>query len=81
MTGKLLNQTEAQEFRASIKDPVVRGLCLQGFSQLLTSDERFDGDFDVLFFTKMIYALVSDKEELIEQLSGRGTGDPFMGQD
>ena len=81
MSGNLLNQTEAQKYRQSIDDPVVRGICLQGFSEILMSEEQFDGDFDMLFFTKMIHALVRDKDELIEQLLGRGTGDSFLGQD
>jgi hypothetical protein len=74
---QLLNQDLAQQYRASIKDPIVRGLCTTAFTQLLVTDETFDGDFDVLFYTKMIHELIKDKTTLIKELEGGGTEHVF----
>lgn len=75
---QLINQDLAQQFRASIADPIVRGLCTTAFSQLLLTEEEYDGDFDVLFYTKMIYELVKDKDTLLRELQGGGAEGVFV---
>lgn len=72
-----LNCDEACDFRQTIADPIVRYMCTKAYEKLLMTKEHFDGDFDILFYTKLVYDLVIEKETLIKELSGQYVGGVF----
>lgn len=52
-------------------------MCTKAYEKLLMTKEHFDGDFDILFYTKLVYDLVIEKETLIKELSGQYVGGVF----
>ena len=61
--AKLINQDEAITYRQSIADPIIRGMVTHGHRLALLHGDTMtcDGDFDVLFFTKLLEIFFQDK--------------------
>ncbi len=78
MNERYLNQDEALNYRNSIEDPVIKDFCMQAYGNLVFSNFNCDGQFDVLFYMKLVYELFKNKELVIKQLSGQDTNNVFQ---
>lgn len=75
--GHLVNQKEAMEFVLSIDDGVVGRLVGEAYTTVLHSGIELDGDFDMLFFSKVLAEFLKDREERIRNLQGEFAPNPF----
>ncbi len=77
MNERYLNQDEALNYRNSIEDPVIR-ISVCSIRQFSIFNFNCDGQFDVLFYMKLVYELFKNKELVIKQLSGQDTNNVFQ---
>jgi hypothetical protein len=69
--NQFLNQDQAQEFINSCSDPIVRNFLWEAFATLTfrMAPHGPDGQFDVLFFTRIIATMLNDRDRLRQMLS------------
>lgn len=72
-----LNQEEAKEFMNSCEDPIVREVLWTAYATLgfKMAPNGPDGQFDVLFFTRVLAEMLKDRARLLRVLSGDLTED------
>lgn len=77
--GKLINHQKAKAYLDSISDPIVQALMEHAYSQIfLGTDAEFEGEFDLLFFFKILEALLYDRQRLAKALTGELEGHPLL---
>jgi hypothetical protein len=75
----LTHYKEAQDFLASIPDPIVQSLIQHAHSLLFTeASEYFTTDFDLLLFYKVLAALFRDRKMLAKALTGEMKEHPWV---
>ncbi len=72
-----LNQEEAKQFMNSCEDPIVRDFLWNAYATFLfkMAPNAPDGQFDVLFFTRVLAEMLNDRARLLRVLSGDLTKD------
>lgn len=74
--NQFLNVEKAKEFMNSLTDPVDREVLWRAYSVLTFSMAPHgpDGQFDVLFFTRVLAEVLKDRDDLLRVLSGNLDG-------
>jgi hypothetical protein len=77
--GKLINHHRAKEFLDHLEDPIVRALIEDAYGEIF-SDQigDFEGEFDLLFFYKILAAFLRDREALARALRGELDHHPIV---
>jgi hypothetical protein len=68
--GKLINHEAASEFLNSIDDPIVKSLVRYSYQTICLSDAAPKGEFDLLYFSRIMEEFLRDREELTKALRG-----------
>jgi hypothetical protein len=68
--GKFINHEPASAFLNSIEDPIVQGLVRYAYQTLCLSDAVVEGDFDLLYFARIMEEYLRDRERLAKALLG-----------
>jgi hypothetical protein len=77
--GKLINHQKAKEFLDQLDDPVVQALIQDAYSKIFTEGiTDFEGEFDLLFFYRILAAFLQDREALAKALRGELERHPIM---
>jgi hypothetical protein len=76
--GKLINHREAVAYLATIGDPIVQALIEHAYSQIFVGTKEFEGEFDLLFFFKIMEGFLHDRERLARALTGEMREHPFI---
>ena len=77
--GKLINHRQAKEYLDTIRDPIVRALIQHAYGQIFAGAPMpFEGEFDLLFFYKLLEAFLHDRERLADALTGQTEGHPLV---
>ena len=69
---QFINKDEAIQFCKQIEDPIVRELVMDAYGTLIfkVAPVEVKGQFDLLFFFKVMEAFLRDRETLAEALRG-----------
>ncbi len=71
MEDRFINKGEAMAFCESVADPVVRTLLMEAYGTLIfKTPAEVKGQFDLLFFFKVLDAFLRDRERLVRMLQG-----------
>ena len=77
--GKLINHQKAKAYWDTIPDPVVQALIQQAYNQIFAGRPiEFEGEFDLLFFYKILESFLRDRERLAKALAGEMEGHPLV---
>lgn len=77
--GKLINHHQAKEFLDHLGDPVVQALIQDAYAKMFSEGMTdFEGDFDLLFFFKVLAAFLHDREGLAKALRGEREQHPVV---
>jgi hypothetical protein len=77
--GKLINHDKAKAYLDSIDDPVVQALIQHAYSQIFVGKSmEFEGDFDLLFFFKILGRFLHDRDRLAQALTGEPAGHSWV---
>ena len=77
--GKLINHQKAKAYLDSIGDPIVQALMEHAYSQIFVgTTPEFEGEFDLLFFFKILQAFLHDRDRLAKALTGELEGHPLV---
>ena len=68
--GRLINHEPASAFLNSIEDPIVQSLVRSAYQTLCMSDAVVDGEFDLLYFSRIMEEFLRDREGLARALRG-----------
>jgi hypothetical protein len=68
--GKVINHERASVFLNSIEDPIVQSLVRSAYQTLCMSDAVVDGEFDLLYFFRIMEEFLRDREDLARALRG-----------
>jgi len=68
--GRLINHEPASAFLNSIEDPIVQSLVRSAYQTLCMSDAVVDGEFDLLYFCRIMEEFLRDREGLARALRG-----------
>jgi hypothetical protein len=68
--GKFINHEEASRFLNSIQDPIVQSLVRSVYQTHLLSNAEVDGEFDLLYFFRIMEEFLRDREKLAKSLRG-----------
>ncbi len=68
--GKFINHEPASAFLSSIGDPVVQSLVRSAYQTLCMSEAVADGEFDLLYFFRVMEEFLRDREGLARALMG-----------
>jgi hypothetical protein len=76
MMGKLVNHEKAKAYLDTISDPIVQTLIQHAHSLLCTGPSTdFEGEFDLLFYYRLLESLLGDRERLAKLLlTGEAAG-------
>ncbi len=66
-----INQGQAADYRLQIQDQELRCLVTYCWEVILTTADEPEGEFDVLYFTKIMEKVFNDKQALRDVLEGR----------
>ncbi len=66
-----INEREATDYRIQLEDMVMRGFLTYCWQVILTSRRYPQGDFDVLYFTKIMERVRKEPQTLLEILDGK----------
>jgi hypothetical protein len=66
----MINHEAASAFLNSIEDPIVRDLVRYSYQIILMSDAFPQGDFDLLYFCRIMEEFLRDREKLAMWLRG-----------
>ncbi len=64
------NRHEASAYADQIADPVTKALVKYSYEQICLSTDHPEGDFDLLYFFKIIHAFVKDRERMAKAFQG-----------
>ncbi len=71
--ARLINHDKAKEFWDTISDPIVQALIQYAHCLIFTKvPYDFEGEFDLLYFYKILEAFLRDRERLAKALTGEG---------
>lgn len=70
MTMKLLNNEAASAFLNDIHDPIVKSLVRYAYQTICMSDFVPEGEFDLLYFFRIMEEYLRDREALARALRG-----------
>lgn len=77
--GKLIRHEEAKAYWDTIADPIVQALIQHAYSQIFVGTPiEFEGEFDLLFFFKIMESFLRDRERLAMALTGQTEGHPLV---
>jgi hypothetical protein len=77
--GKLINHQKAKAYLDSIGDPIIQALMEHAYSQIFVGTPTdFEGEFDLLFFFKILEAFLHDRQRLAQALTGAMDGHPLV---
>lgn len=68
--GKHINHEAASAFLNRIDDPIVKSLVRYSYQTLCLSHAVPDGEFDLLYFFRIMEEFLRDSEELAKALKG-----------
>jgi hypothetical protein len=68
--GKLINHEAASTFLNSIDDPVVKSLLRYAYQTVCMSDAAPEGEFDLLYFFRIMEEFLRDREGVAKALKG-----------
>jgi hypothetical protein len=68
--GKFINHEPASDFTNSIEDPIARSLVRYAYQTLCMSDAVVEGEFDLLYFARIMEEFLRDREALARSLRG-----------
>jgi hypothetical protein len=68
--GKFINHEPASAFLHSIDNPIVQTLVRSSYTTILMSDAVVDGEFDLLYFFRIMEEFLRDREKLAKALMG-----------
>ena len=68
--GKLINHEAASAFVNSIEDPIVNGLLRSVYQTICLSEAAPEGEFDLLYFARIMEDFLRDREWLAKALRG-----------
>lgn len=67
--GKLINHQKAKEFLDHLEDPIVRALIQDAYAKIFSEGLAApEGEFDLLFFYRVLAAFLHDREGLARAL-------------
>jgi hypothetical protein len=66
----MINHEAASAFLNSIEDPIVAGLVQYSYQIVCTSDAFPQGDFDLLYFFRIMEEFLRDREKIAKWLRG-----------
>ena len=77
--GKLINHEQANAYLENVADPIVQALIEHAYSQIFVgTPTEFEGEFDLLFFFKILEGFLHDRERLARALRGEMEGHPLV---
>jgi hypothetical protein len=77
--GQLINHEKAVAYLETIDDPIVRALIEHAYTQIFVGTPKdLEGEFDLLFFFKILESFLHDRESLARALAGQMDGHPFV---
>ena len=68
--GKFIKHDEASKFLNSIQDDIVRSLIISAYQTHLLSNTEVDGEFDLLYFFRILEEFLRDREKIAKSLKG-----------
>jgi len=68
--GKFINHEPASVFLNSIEDPIVQSLVRYAYQTVCMSDAVVEGEFDLLYFFRIMEEFLRDRETLAKSLLG-----------
>ncbi len=68
--GAFINHKLASEFLNEIEDPIIQSLLRSSYQTLCMSDASVDGDFDLLYFFRIMEEFLRDRKKLARSLLG-----------
>jgi hypothetical protein len=77
--GKLINHQKAKEFLDHLDDPIVQALIQEAYAKIFSEGiTNFEGEFDLLFFYRILAAFLQDREGLARALRGELERHPIV---
>jgi len=77
--GKFINHEAASAFLNSIDDPIVQSLVRFAYQTTLMTDAVVEGEFDLLYFLRIMEEFLRDRERLAKALMGDFTEEDKTG--
>ena len=68
--GKFINHEAASDYLNQIDDSIVRGLIRSSYDTILMSTASVDGEFDLLYFFRIMEEFLRNRERLAKALLG-----------
>jgi hypothetical protein len=77
--GKLIHHQKTKEFLDQLDDPIVRALIQDAYAKIFSEGiTDFEGDFDLLFFYRILAAFMHDRQGLARALRGELERHPIV---
>jgi hypothetical protein len=77
--GRLINHEKAKAFLDHLDDPIIQALIEDAYAKIFTEHiGEFQGEFDLLFFYKVLAAFMRDREGLAKALQGQLEQHPII---
>jgi hypothetical protein len=68
--GKFINHEPASAFLNSLEDPIVQSMVRYAYQTILMSDAIVEGEFDLLYFFRVMEEFLHDREAVGKALLG-----------
>ena len=68
--GKVFNHEAAHIFLQTVRDPIVKTLINNAYQTMCISEAAPEGEFDLLYFYRILEGFMRDREDLARALMG-----------
>ena len=69
-TNRFINGVAAQEFLDSIEDSIIKDVISKAYEKIIFSNSFPVGEFDLLYFYKILADLFRDRDTILQALTG-----------